>query len=76
MIYDDAARIFRDNHWTIKLKDGKMVEPTALDIEQIVNEAVQQLMSKDQQLNQIEVARLIIQKNGLHHDLYIHLGSV
>lgn len=57
--------------------DGELKEPSANDIWRVCAEARKQLAALPPGGQpQLEIGRLIIQKNGLHYDVYVHIGEI
>ena len=72
-IEDDLAEVFKKNVWTWTLKGGRVVIPTADDIEHALDEAARMLYTEPVG-TQLEVGRLIIKKQTRGHDVYIYAG--
>lgn len=74
MIYDELAEFFKDNHYVWKFDNGKRT-PTADDIQEVVDLAVQKLYDEPSG-SILEVGRLIIQKSdNKTYDIYVHFGE-
>lgn len=70
---DELESIFivHDYRWKI---DGVLRYPTAEEIRQTIDKAVERLHNEDDEA-QLEVGRLIIKKKQGHYDVYTMIGE-
>lgn len=74
--YRRLESLFKEQgiQWKI---DGELKAPTANDIWRVVTESRRQLAELPPGGQpQLEIGRLIVQKNGLHYDVYLHMGEI
>lgn len=70
---DELSDFFEKRGWTWNLKGGRVVTPSAQDIEAALDEAAR-LLYNEPVGTQLEVGRLIIKKQPRGHDVYIFVG--
>jgi hypothetical protein len=73
MTFEEIAKVFEDQGYTWKFKDGTRV-PTAMEIHTTTFQAIDALADEPDN-SQIEVGRLIIKKHGSWYDLFVHLAE-
>lgn len=70
---EQIAQILADCGWTWRLKDGTMVQPTADDVEKVVESAVAYL--KAEEGDQVEIGRLLIRKTPTSFQVFVMTGE-
>lgn len=73
-LYEDLAQKFEERVYQWRV-DGKLITPTAADIEKMVDNAIAALYYESDG-SCFERGRLIVQKNGTQYDVYLFEGSV